>query len=109
MVRRIGLGFVLFFMCLQARALDAFVGHTLFYVLVGAEKKPMAEIYWEIDPATLHFTGDSGIWATRIKTDIVFTNDSGIVKEDHFILQTPPVADRSLLLSQNIMDIHRYI
>lgn len=112
MVRRMVLCFIILLLSLQVRALDAFVGHTLFHLPVGASQKemrPMLEIYWEMDPATLHFANDSGTWITRIKTDVVISNENGIIKEDHFILQTPPVTDRSLLLSQNIIDIHRYM
>ncbi len=67
------------------------------------------ETYWEINTHTIHFTTneDKSIQA-RIKTDIVFFNKTGIVKEDHYILKTPPKFNIDELIALNVIDLRRY-
>ena len=93
-------------------AIEAIVSHTLFYINDPEQNnqlKPSMEVYWQVDPATVHYstTPEKTIRA-RIKTDIVFTNDAGIIKEDHFILQTVPSKNINELTALSIIDLRRY-
>jgi GWxTD domain-containing protein len=97
---------------MQAMALEAVFGHTVFYIpdsLNSINLLPYVETYWEIDPHTVHFTStpEKTIIA-RIKTDIYFSNASGIVSQDHFILKTPPKTNVNELSSLSIIDLRRY-
>ena len=111
-MRKAGICIIMLFFCAQAIAMDAIVSHTIFYVSDSTQKnvqKPSFEIYWQVNPKTVHFTTtpEKTIIA-RIKTDIIFTNDAGIIKEDHFILQTVPVLSVNDLMTHSIIDLRRY-
>lgn len=96
----------------NSNAIDAIVAHTVFYANDPAKINHLVssiEIYWEINPHTIHFTTneDKSIQAS-IKTDIVLLNDKGIVKEDHYILKTAPKFNVDELMTLNVIDLRRY-
>lgn len=112
MIRRLALCISVLLCAMQASALTALVGHSIFYVPDGTQPDklvPSVETYWQIEPSSLHYTttSDKTIIA-RIKTDIWFLSEAGIVKEDHFILQTPPRQNVSDLMSHSIIDLRQY-
>ena len=114
MVRRLGIGFfILVMLCSgQVMAIDAVIAHAIFYeprVADNGKLTPGVTTSWQINPHSLHFTTtpEKTIIA-RIKTDILFTNDAGVIKEDHFILQTKPGTDVSDLAALNILDQRHY-
>lgn len=100
----------LFAMFLSSKgfAIDAVVSHTIFYALQanGQPAKPYVEICWQIDAKTLHY--DKTDFATKLQTDIIFSNDTGIVGQDHYILRTQKRSSISEALGQNIFELHRY-
>ncbi len=106
--------FCLWFICCfeNSNAIEAIVAHSVFYANDPAKINHLIsciETYWEINPHTIHFTTneDKSIQA-RIKTDIILFNESGIVKEDHYILKTPPKFNVDELMSLNVIDLRRY-
>ena len=106
-----GICFLILFSCLRATAIEAVVSHTVFYVNDPAQNnqlKPNLETYWQVNPRSVHYTTtpQKNIIA-RIKTDIAFTNDAGIIKEDHFILQTVPCTINELN-TRSIIELRRY-
>jgi GWxTD domain-containing protein len=112
MARRVGICFLILLCSLQSLAIEAVVGHTVFYIPDsehGGKLWPNVETYWQIKPNTVHYktTPEKTIIA-RIRTDIVFTNESGIIKQDHFILQTTPRASMDELMTHSIIELRRY-
>jgi len=95
----------------RSLAIDAVCAHTVFYYLEHASGtyKAGLEAYWQINPRSIHYstTHEKAIIA-RIKTDVVFYNDSGILKEDHYILQTPPRTDVNELARHSILELKKY-
>jgi len=112
MMRKAGLCFLVLLFSLQATAINAVMSHSVFYLddpLKNGQKMPGVEIYWQINPRTLRFTtGDDKMITAKIKTDIIFISDTGIVKEDHFILKTVPSATVEELMTHSIIDLRRY-
>jgi GWxTD domain-containing protein len=112
MFRSAGFCFLILFLSLRVLAIDALVSHSVFYQPDPARQgklMPIVETYWQINPRSVHYTTtpEKTIIA-RIKTDITFTNETGIIKEDHFILQTVPRANVNELMMHSIMDLRRY-
>ena len=110
-MRKAGICLIMLFSCLRSMAIDAVVSHTVFYVDAHATipYKPVLETYWQVNPRTVHYTTTpQKTIIARIKTDIVFTNDTGIVGQDHFILSTVPRNNVSELTTHNIIDLRRY-
>lgn len=108
MMRRLGFCAIILLCALQAMALDAVVAHTVFYNQAG--HSPAVELHWQINPNTLHYntTAEKTIVA-RIKTDILFISESGgIIKEDHYVLQTVPRASVDELAQFSITELRRY-
>ncbi len=93
----------------QAKRIDAAVSHTLFYLQEKGNMKAYVETYWEINPKSIYFVKTDTNISARIKTSIIFSNDSGVVNEDHFILQTRPVTSIAASLAQSIIESHRYM
>jgi len=96
------------FQPLQAKALQAVVTHNTFYA-PGENNilKPYLEAYWQIDPSTVIFQKTNELWQGQIKIDIVISNETGTVNEDHYILATKPATQRTEMLSQTIIDLRR--
>jgi len=93
-------------------AIEALAAHNVFYVSDPAQTNkliPSAELYWQINPRTLHYTTtpEKNIIA-RIKANILFANDSGVVKEDSYIIQTLPKTTLKDLANNKIIDLRRY-
>ena len=89
-------------------AITAFVNHKVFYVQKGEAFSPYLEVYWEIDPVSLHFEQIETGWQTRLRVDVRLSNDTGAFSEDHFIFQTAGMPDKQSAMSQALIDLHRY-
>ncbi|MFI5196345.1 MAG: GWxTD domain-containing protein [Chitinophagales bacterium] len=112
MIRKPGICLLIVFSSLQAQAIEAVVSHAVFYLPDPARQnqlQPGVETYWQINPRTLHYitTPEKTIIA-RIKTDIIFMNDTGITREDHFVLETVPRHNVEELSTHSIIDLRRY-
>jgi GWxTD domain-containing protein len=111
MIRLSGICTLLLFITLQSFAIDASVNHGLLYKFDSAGKTytPTLELYWQINPRSLHFvTNTSKKIIARIKTDIFIYEDAGLIKEDHFIAQTNPRSNVDELTSLNILELRKY-
>ncbi len=97
---------------LRLLAIDAVVSHTIFYKPDQANTgklMPSLEIYWRVSPNTLHYvTNDDKKIVGNIKTDILLSNEQGLIKEEHYILQTVPVANLGELVQHNIIELKKY-
>jgi len=99
----------------QAKGIDAVVSHTLFYLQESGNMHAYIETYWQINPKTVYYvkpdltTVTNPEFTASIKTDIIFRDDTGIVNQAHFILQTRPAASAAEALTQNIIELHRYL
>jgi len=104
----------IFFLLLSwhAMAIDAVVAHTVFYSPDPAQNNkltPVVETYWQINQQTIHYkTTPEKTIVARIKTDIIFMNDTGIINEGHYILQTVPRANVAELMNHSIIELRRY-
>ena len=112
MMRRFSICFFILFSYMHAHAIEAVVSHTVFYIhnpAANGQLQPNVETSWQINPRTLHYitTPEKAIIA-RVKTDIVFTNDAGTVKEDHFIFETVPRHTITELNTHSIIDLRHY-
>ena len=75
-------------LCRPAEAVEAVAGHALFRAVSA---RPQVELYWKVNPATLHYSRDSaGRLVTRIHTRLRITADTGVVYSDDYYLQTKP-------------------
>ena len=97
---------------LEASGIDASVNFSIFYkhsATFYSGYTPNIEIYWQVNPTKLHFaTTPQKMILARIKTDIIISDDKGVFKEDHFILQTPPKATVAELADLNILELRKY-
>ncbi len=113
MMRRLVV-YTLILLCtaVRAMAIDAIVSHTIFYQPDAAHAgklAPVAETYFQVNPRTLHYTTSSEKKIIgRLKADIIFTNDAGIIKEGHYVIQTIPRADVRELIKNKIIDLRSY-
>jgi GWxTD domain-containing protein len=71
---------------------------------------PYIELYWQVNPTTLHFkTNEQKQITGQILTDVLITNDTGkIIKEDHYIFETLPCNNANELATLNILELKRY-
>lgn len=113
MLRWVWLSFLVMFTAVQAKAIDAVVAHTVFYLQDTSKNgivKPYVEVSWEINPRSLHYVRQKdSMLLTQVQTDVVFSNDEGIVAEDHFLFTTEPGKHAQQVLSQNMQNLRRYI
>ena len=107
--------FILFILSfLNVRALEAVSSHAVYYLpdpIYTGNLNPYLEAYWQINPKTIHYNTNAakGVLA-RIKTDVFITNDTGhIIKEDHYVYETIPVANADALGNLNILELKRYL
>jgi GWxTD domain-containing protein len=111
-MRRLVACFLLLSASMKVMAIEALVAHDVFYAPDSTQTGkliPNAEIYWQINPRTLHYvTSPEKTILAHVKADILFTNDSGFIKEDQFILQTIPKTTLKELAKNKIIDLHRY-
>lgn len=90
-------------------ALDAVVAHTLFYNDRNGKLMPALNIYWQINPNTLHYnTNSDKKIVAGIRTDITFFNDAGVFKRDQYILQTVPRASINEIMQYPIIELRTY-
>lgn len=101
---------LLIFCCTTAaHAIQATVMHKIFYAPTADNQlSPYLEAYWQVDPATIAYRQEDEKWVGKIRTDIVISSDSGVVREEHFVLETTPLADKAATLRQNIIDLQRF-
>lgn len=95
---------------MHAIAIDAIVSHTLFFYSKDGRPQPNVDIYWQINPNTLHYStnADKSI-AARIKTDITLVSETGKVTNDQFILQTVPRASLNDIMKYPIIELRNYV
>ena len=83
--------FFLFLFCsysLKAAPLEAVAGHAVFRT---ATDSPYVQLFWQINPQTLHYRKDSlGRLSARVRTQLRISSDTGIVYKDVFYLQSKP-------------------
>lgn len=96
------------FLSTSLYAVNATVARSVFYHTDSATPQPYLDLYWQVDPASLHYfrNADSTLVA-HIRTDIVLRNDRGVVHEDHYMLDTRP-QKRNTVMYQNISDGYRH-
>ncbi|MBS1773395.1 MAG: GWxTD domain-containing protein [Bacteroidetes bacterium] len=93
----------------KAWAIDASVSYTVFYAPDANTFKPYIELYWQIDPNSIHFTEPTtGTFISTVKTEIALYNDKGIIKRDNYILKTNPANNLKAAFSQTILSLQRY-
>lgn len=90
--------------------INASVAHTVYYKKGPAGGYvPAPQVYWQVDPGSLHFvTNEQKQIVAAMRTDIVFSDDNGVLHEDHFILRTPPRPDVQSLSTLNILEQRQY-
>jgi GWxTD domain-containing protein len=103
---------LLLFCAQQAFAIEAVVSHTVFYNQNPAQSGkygPAVEIYWQINPNTLHYTSNADkTMSGKIKAEITLSNNSGIIKYDLHYIKTLPIKSVNEILDQSIMDLRRF-
>ncbi|MBS1687197.1 MAG: GWxTD domain-containing protein [Bacteroidetes bacterium] len=104
MPRWFRISFLLLFISIQAGAIEAIVSYCTFY-----EKKPYIEVYWQIAPQSLRFIKtEDGLLISRMKTDIIIRNDTGIIGGDHYYSQTPGFQSVQQAAGQTMLYMRRY-
>jgi GWxTD domain-containing protein len=96
---------------LETKAIEAVVMRTIFYAPRENETlqlQPYIEAYWQVDPKTIAYKKENEEWKGKIRTDIVISNASGIVNQEHYILETLPVPERDQVTGQRIIDLRRF-
>ena len=102
---------LIIFSSFPLKALQASIVHNVFFMPSGeknAQLAPYIEVYWQIDPKSILFKKENEIWKGKIKTQIIISNKEGIVKNEQYILETPPVSQEYQIPAQNIIDLRRY-
>jgi len=103
---------ILLLLCLSSirtQALQAVVTTNIFYAPTKQNTfSPYVEIYWQIDPQSILFRKENNAWRAGIRTDITIREGEKSIKEEHYILTTPPVTEGKALYTQNIIDLRRY-
>src|SRR5271156_1647583 len=111
MIRRLAFCFLILLFSIQAQAIDAVISHNLFYAPDPATGKmtPVVEAYWQVNQRSVHYkTNAEKMIIAKILTNITFSDDKGVIKEDEYILQTVPRANADELVRNNIIDLRRY-
>lgn len=109
MTRRLAAAILFLFIAVRALAVEVVVSHAVFFQSAEGKLSPVVEVYWQINPHTVHFTTTpEKMIISRLKTDIVFYGAAGVLKEEHFIEQTPPRANINELMAHSIIDLRRY-
>lgn len=72
----------------SAHAVEAVMNHAVFR---GEKSEAYIEVYWSVNPASLHYRKDSaGKLSARIRTQLRITGDTGVVYKELYYLQTKP-------------------
>lgn len=102
---------LLFITCFAARslAIQAVVMPNVFYAPSAGSQTYSAylELFWQVDPQSILFNKEGNIFQGRIRTDIVVSNDTGIIAQDHYILATTPVTEGRETLVLKILELKR--
>lgn len=96
-------------LCHAALGIEAVSSYTIFYMPEGGKLKPYIEVYWQIIPASIGYQATDKGYQGKIETKVVLKTDTGIVAQDHYLLETPAIATTEGVKSQNIIDLHRYL
>jgi GWxTD domain-containing protein len=111
MRRWLGILMVVLFGAFDAAAIEAVVSYAIFWLPDAKHEGrffPYIELYWQIDPGSIHYAKSAeGKFFGMITTKVVFRKDTGIVKQDSYVLKTDAV-DKDQLLSQKILELQRY-
>lgn len=95
----------------RAQKIEASVSKSLFYFHSAdstSQPKPYLELYWQVNPKTVRFvTTEKGIQAS-MKVEIWVAHGNDTLKQDKFILQTPPKNDVAELATISIIDLRKY-
>jgi len=98
--------------CRPAQAIQATVSHTIFY---KKNKKDSSQLEanivlsWRAQNSTIHFKkNESGQFDAEMVCIIRLSNDTSIVKEETFIIKTPPQNKPEQVLHQLIADQYEY-
>lgn len=105
------LSFLLLLVSLHASAIKAHVAHTVFFTPEANGFSPYLDLYWEIEAPSLAFKSVPGnilSYAAQLQVDITLSNDTGVIMQDHFIMQTPAAATQEAAEQQTILDLRRY-
>src|SRR5690606_13134713 len=89
--------------------IQAVSSYSIFYMPEGNKMKPYIEVYWEITPGSIGYHKTAEGFQGKVETKIVFRNDTGIIAQDHYILETPLSQSIEDAGKQNIIDLHRYM
>jgi len=106
MVRGFWIGLMMFCFAIQASAIQAVVSHAVFS---NGGMNAYAEIYWQIDPLSLHFTKTkNNTWQTEIKTEMKIKNETGIITTEQYLLKTPASGSIAIAEAASIIDMRKY-
>ncbi len=110
MTRALRLFLLILFSSIQAHAIEAVLSHTIFYLPdTDGSMKPYVEVAWQANPKSLHYVrSEAKTLSAMIAADIVFSTDTGIVREDRYTLQTPAKNTEQEVLAMNVIKLHRY-
>lgn len=107
-----GLCFLALLIGIKALAIDASVSHSIFFGpdnSAGGKIMPNIALSWQVNPHSIHFkTQEDKTIVAAVRTDIYIYADGRALKEDHFILRTPPRTNPDDLATINILDQRRY-
>lgn len=82
---------LLFTGSLPGKAIEATVSRALFYQADNNGHSANILISWRAVPASLHYTRDAaGKWSSSLKCVLSWYNDSGMIAQNIFKLQSPP-------------------
>lgn len=108
MLRWCRLVLLMLLLSLPARAaIDAVCSHTVFHQ-PGAQTPAYAEVFFEVNPASLRFAKNEQGWQGAIYITASFSADTGLVLRERSLLQTPPVADMDQVFNQRVAGLQRY-
>lgn len=98
--------------CLPVNAIQATVSHTLFY---KKNKKDSSQLEanivlsWRAQNSSIHFKkNESGLFDAEMVCIIRLSTDTSIVKEETFIIKTPPQNKPEQVIHQLIADQYEY-
>ena len=92
MLRKLYLINIILLCAVRSYGIEAVESHSVFFLadpVYAGNFNPYVEAYWQVNPKSVRFNTipEKGIVA-RIKTDVMITNDAGMVlKEDHYTFQ----------------------
>ncbi len=92
-----------------AFAIDAVVSHTLFFKTQGGKLVSSLDLYWQINPNTLHYnTNSDNKIVAQVRTNIVIFNDAGIIKQEQYIMQTVPRTGINEIMQHPVIELRNY-